>query len=62
MDSAPSSSQFLSPTPRLVIVGGSYVGLEFAQIFRTFGSLVGSAVRRTGRNFFPEGMAAPPPE
>ena len=28
------------PAPRLVIVGGSYVGLEFAQIFRRFGSAV----------------------
>jgi pyruvate/2-oxoglutarate dehydrogenase complex dihydrolipoamide dehydrogenase (E3) component len=26
--------------PRLVIVGGSYIGLEFAQIFRRFGSSV----------------------
>jgi pyruvate/2-oxoglutarate dehydrogenase complex dihydrolipoamide dehydrogenase (E3) component len=26
--------------PRLVIVGGSYIGLEFAQIFRRFGSAV----------------------
>src|SRR5258708_5312246 len=26
--------------PRLVIVGGSYIGLEFAQIFRRFGSEV----------------------
>src|SRR5205085_6952653 len=26
--------------PRLIVVGGSYVGLEFAQIFRRFGSEV----------------------
>src|SRR5262249_60081056 len=26
--------------PRLLVVGGSYVGLEFAQIFRRFGSKV----------------------
>ena len=28
------------PPPHLIVIGGSYVGLEFAQIFRRFGSEV----------------------
>src|SRR2546429_6243260 len=28
------------PPPHLIVVGGSYVGLEFGQIFRRFGSEV----------------------
>jgi pyruvate/2-oxoglutarate dehydrogenase complex dihydrolipoamide dehydrogenase (E3) component len=33
--------------PHLVIVGGSYVGLEFAQMYRRFGSEVRCAGRRS---------------
>ena len=32
-----TSTSFL---PHLVVIGGSYVGLEFAQVFRRFGSEV----------------------
>src|SRR5271156_6262298 len=38
--------------PRLVVVGGSYIGLEFAQIFRRFGAavtVVEKAARLTSR-------------
>src|SRR5262249_7082625 len=40
--SLPNSSlrDIAFPPPHLLVVGGSYVGLEFAQIFRRFGSKV----------------------
>jgi pyruvate/2-oxoglutarate dehydrogenase complex dihydrolipoamide dehydrogenase (E3) component len=36
-----------SVPPRLVVVGGSYVGLEFGQMFRRFGSEVTNRRDRT---------------
>ncbi len=46
--------------PRLVIVGGSYVGLEFGQMFRRFGSEV-TIIEKGGRLVPAKTKTSPPP-